>query len=135
MPTANTKLQEIFIFSTSHRIQRIGILCVFIGTIQQPRHLGRRVDEESNKKRHRKEAVQSRKGCPSHKCFYILFCVTQFLFLLGFSKSSDNVTANNKKSISKKKPTSVSEITISYLHKNIIIPLLVMWVVYTNMCG
>ena len=61
MPTANTKLQEIFIFSTSHRIQPIAILYVFIETIQQPRPLGRGVDEESNKKRHRKEGVQSKK--------------------------------------------------------------------------
>ena len=43
------KLQEIFIFSISHRIPPIAILCIFIGAIQQVRHLKRRVDKESNK--------------------------------------------------------------------------------------
>ena len=67
---------------------------------------------ERNKKWHRKEGVQSKKWCPSHKFSYIHFSVT------------DNLTANNKKSTSKKDATIVSEITIQYLHKNIIIPLL-----------
>ena len=49
--------------------------------------------------------------------FYALFSVTQSLFLLGFSSSPDNITANNKKSTSKKVPTSMSEITIKYLLK------------------
>ena len=44
--------------------------------------------------------VQPKKWCPSHKFFYVLFLVTQF-FLLGFSCSSDNTTANNKKNTSK----------------------------------
>ena len=61
MPTASIKLQEIFIFSTSPRIPPIAILCIFIGAIQQVRHLGRGVDKESNKKRHRKEGVHSKK--------------------------------------------------------------------------
>ena len=55
------KLQEIFIFLISHRIPPIAILCIFIRAIQQVRHLGRGVDEESNKKRHRKESVHSKK--------------------------------------------------------------------------
>ena len=67
---------------------------------------------ERNKKWHRKEGVQSKKWCPSHKFSYIHFSVT------------DNLTANNKKSTSKKDATIVSEITIQYLHKNIIILLL-----------
>ena len=80
------------------------------------------VDEESNKKWHRKEGVHSKKWCHSHKFFYVLFSVTQSLFLLGFSSSPGNITASNKKSTSKKVPTSLSEITIKYLYKNIIIP-------------
>ena len=80
------------------------------------------VDKESNKKWHRKEDMQSKKWCPSHKFFYVLFSVTQSLFLLGFSSSPGNITASNKKSISKKVPTSISEITMKYLYKNIIIP-------------
>ena len=60
MWTASIKLQEIFIFSISHRIPLIAILGIFIGTLQQVRHLGRGVDEESNKKRHRKEIVQTK---------------------------------------------------------------------------
>ena len=75
---------------------------------------GEGVDKESNKKWHRKEGVQSR------KFFYVLFSVTQSLFLLVFSISPGNITANNKKSTSKKVPTSISKITIKYLLKNII---------------
>ena len=41
----------------------------------------------------------------------ILFAVTKSFFL-GSSRSSDNITASNKKSTSKKEPNSVSEITI-----------------------
>ena len=33
-----------------------------------------------------------------HKFFYGLFSVTQSLFLLGFSRRTDNITARNKKS-------------------------------------
>ena len=61
MPTASIKLQEIFIFSTSHRVPPIPILCVFVGAIQQVLHVGKGVDKENNKKRHRKESVQSKK--------------------------------------------------------------------------
>ena len=96
-----------------HRIPHIAMLCVFIGTIQQVRHLGRGgVNEECNKKWHRKEVVQSKKWCPSHKFFYVPFSVTQSLFLLGFSWSPDNITASNKSSTSKKEPASESEVTI-----------------------
>ena len=86
--------------------------------------LGKRegVDEESNKKWHRKEGVQSKKWCPSHNFFCVLFSVTQSLFLLGFSSSTDDITTRNKRSISKKVSTSIVEITIKYLLKNIIIP-------------
>ena len=68
--------------------------------------------------------MQSKKLCPSNKFFYALFPVTQSLFLLGLSWSPENITTSNKKSTSKKKPTSVSKITMQYFHKNIIIPLL-----------
>ena len=68
--------------------------------------------------------MQSKKLCPSNKFFYVLFPVTQSLFLLGLSWSPENITASNKKSTSKKKPTSVSKITMQYFHKNILIPLL-----------
>ena len=48
------------------------------------------------------------------------FSNSQYLFLLGFSWSH-NITASNKKSTSKKEPTSAS---IWRLHKNIIILLI-----------
>ena len=64
MPTASIKCQEIFISSTSHRIPPIAVLCIFIGAIQQVRHLGRGVDVEKNKKRHRKEGMQSKSDVP-----------------------------------------------------------------------
>ena len=67
------------------------------------------VDEESNKK-----------WCCSQK-FFFFFSVTQS-FLLSFLWRSDNITASSEKNISKKEPTSVSDITL-YLHKNIIIPM------------
>ena len=71
----------------------------------------------------RKKGVQSKQWCPSDKFFYLLFSVTESLFLLGFSQSSDNITASNKKSTSNKEPLIVSKITIKYLQKIIIIPL------------
>ena len=82
---------------------------------------GEGVGEESSRKWHRKDGVQPKKYL-SHKFFYVLFSVTQSLFLLGFSSSPGNMTASNKKSTSKKVPNNISEITIKYLHKNIIIP-------------
>ena len=48
----------------------------------------------------------------SYKFFHVLFSVTQSLFFLGFSRSSDNITASNKESTSEEEPSSVSEITI-----------------------
>ena len=80
------------------------------------------VDEERNKKWHRKEGVWQKRQCPSHKFFYVLFSVTQFSFLPGFSSSPGNITASIKQNTSKKVPTSISEITIKYLHKNLRIP-------------
>ena len=72
--------------------------------------------------------------CFSHKFFYVLFSVTQS-FLLRFSWSCDNNTASNKKSISEKEPASVPEITISYLQKNIIIPLLCQCELFEHKCA
>ena len=80
------------------------------------------VDEESNKKWDRKEGVSRKKWCPSHKFLSVLFSVTQFSFLPGFSSSPGNITASIKQNTSKKVPTSISEITIKYLHKNLRIP-------------
>ena len=84
---------------------------------------GEREDKESNRKWHRKESVQLKNWCPSYKFFYVLFSVTQS-FLLGFSWSSDNIPVRAIRRTSKNEPTCISEITISYLHKNIVIPLL-----------
>ena len=64
-----------------------------------------------------KQVMNPTKILPLH------FFVTQSFFL-SFSQNSDYTTASYIKSTSKKEPISVSEITISYLHKNIIIPLL-----------
>ena len=65
------------------------------------------VDKESNKKWHRKEGVQSKKWCPWHKFFHVLFSVSQSFFLLGFSSGTNNIIASNKKSAFKKMPTSI----------------------------
>ena len=72
---------------------------------------GEGTDEESSKKWHKKEGVQSKKWRPSHKFFCVLFSATQS-FLLVFSGSSDNIIASNNKSTSKKEPITLSEITI-----------------------
>ena len=79
---------------SSHWIPTIAILCIFIGTIQQVCHVGE--NKESNKKLRGNWGVQSKKWCPSHKFFFVLFSVTQS-FLLGFSWSSDNITVSKKK--------------------------------------
>ena len=105
-----------------HRTPSIAILWIFIGTIQQVLGKGVAVDEEKHEKWHRKEGVQWKKWSPSHKFLYVLFSITQCLFLLRFSSGPDNITASITKSTSKKVPTSISEITIKYLRKNIIIP-------------
>ena len=98
---------------SSQGIPTTAILRIFIRKIKQVHHFGRGkgVDEESNKKWHRKDDVQSKKWCPSHKFFYVFFAVTKS-FLLGFWCSSDNITASDKKSTSKKEPTSLFEITM-----------------------
>ena len=56
--------------------------------------------------------MESQKWCPTHKFFYVLSSVTQSLFLLGFSSSSDNITASSKKSTSMNELTIVFEVTI-----------------------
>ena len=83
---------------------------------------GQGVDEKSNKKWHRKEVVQSKRWCPSHKYLYALFPVTESLFLPGIERTS------------KKEPPTVSEITIWYIHKNIIIPLLYQCELFIHTC-
>ena len=60
----------------------------------------RRVDEKSDKKWYKKERVQLKKWCPLRKFPYVFFSVTQS-FLLGFSWSSDIITASNKINTSK----------------------------------
>ena len=130
-------MQVIFWFSMSHIIPPIAI-SIFIGAIQQVCHLGRRVDEKSSKTLHRREGVQSKMWCPSHKFFYVLFFVTQSLFLLDFSKSPDNISASNKKSIPVKKQEKAYQCTWnSYLifgQKYYNSATFSMWVVYTHTC-
>ena len=119
---------------SSHGIPTIAILCIFIGPIQQVRHLGR---ERKQTKKAAKNDIE-RRACSQkidipHKFFYGLFSLTQS-FLLSFSWSSDNITASNKKSTCKKEPISVSEIAISYLNKNIIIPQLCQCGLFVQTC-
>ena len=92
---------------------------------------GKGVEEERNKKWHRKESMQSKKCCPSYKFFYTPFSVTQSFFF-GLSWSSDNITASNKINAFKKDPISLSEIAMQYLHKNIVIPLLCQWRLFAH---
>ena len=89
---------------------------------------GEGVDEKSNKKWHRKEGAQPKKWCPAYNFFYVLFFVTQSLFLLGFSSSPD----------SKQQKEHIQESTYQYIWNNNKIfsqkydnsTTLSMWVVY-----
>ena len=124
---------------SSHRISTITILSIFIGTIHGYSIIGTRYDtwegggNRKRKQRHKKIDVQSKKWCPSLRFFYVLFSVIQS-FLYGLSWSSHNVTASSKKNTSKKEPISLFEITIQYLHKNIIIPLLCQCGLFAHTC-
>ena len=73
-----------------------------------------------------RRACGQKKDVPHTNSSMYLFFVTESLLLLGFSWSTDNITASSKKNTSKKEPPSISEITI-YLHKNIAIPLFCQW--------
>ena len=123
---------------SSHRIPPIAVLYIFIlGAFSKY------IIWEGRGSRRRKQQKMTQKGggrvvpmwCPTHKFFYVLYSVTQSLYLFGFSWSSDNTTASNKKGTFKKDPTSVSEIT-SYIifaqkyNSNT----LSMWAVFTYIC-
>ena len=96
--------------------------------------MGRVVDEEGNKKWHRKEGVQSKKWWPSRKFFYDVLSSATQSFISSWFLIKLWLYYSEKKSQFKKKSTSVSEITISYLHKNIIIPLLCQFGLFVNTC-
>ena len=85
------------------------------------------VDKESNKNDIKGWRAVKKSGC--------IFSVTRSLFLFTFSWGSDNTIASNKKSTSKKEPTSAPEITIYYWHKNIVIPLLCQCGLFLHTCA
>ena len=60
------------------------------------RRKGKGVDGESKKSDVECQRAVKKIMSP-HKFFYGLFSVTQSLFLLGFSRRTDNITARNKK--------------------------------------
>ena len=76
----------------------------------------------------------SQKSDASHKNSSLYFYSVAQSFCFCSSWSFDNITTSNKKSTSKKEPTSESEIITSYLHKNIIIPLLWQWGLFIHTC-
>ena len=96
--------------------------------------MGRVVGEEGNKKWHRKEGVQSKKWWPSRKFFYDVLSSATQSFISSWFLIKLWLYYSEKKSQFKKKSTSVSEITISYLHKNIIIPLLCQFRLFVSTC-
>ena len=61
-----------------------------------------------------KKALLLKKTCSIKLKKIVMFSIVSLTqsFLLGFSWCLDNITASNKKSISKKEPTSVSETAI-----------------------
>ena len=96
---------------SSHRIPPILILCIGPFSKYVTLEWG-----EGGPKKQQKNGIE-KKAC-SQKVMsltQILLCtfsITQSLFLIGFSRRSDNIKASNKKSTSKKEPSSASEITI-----------------------
>ena len=78
------KLQEIFIFLTSHRIPPIAILCIFIEAIQQVRHLGKEQSQKATKNGIERRACSHQSDTP-HTDSSMFFSVAQSLFLPGFS--------------------------------------------------
>ena len=74
---------------------------------------GKRVDEEINKKEYKEDRAVTHKNCDiTHKNYFMYFLSITQSFFLGFSRTSDNFTANNKKRKSRIEPTIVSETTI-----------------------
>ena len=69
---------------------------------------GEGVDKNSDKK-WKWHSKKQKKWCSSSKFFYVLCFVAQSP-LLGFSRSSDSITASNKKS--HPRAISISEVTI-----------------------
>ena len=120
---ASIKLQVIVIFLTAHSwylhtgYQQSQILCIFLGVIQKARHLGR--GKEQTKKAIK---MTQKGGCAVKK----VISFTQVILCTFFCNSTfpDNITLINKKNTSKKEPAGMFQITISYLHKNTIFPLL-----------
>ena len=84
-------------------------------------HLGRGVDEGSNKKRHKREGVHSKKWCLSPKFFYILYSVTQFFSFLVSHKAPIILQWATKRA-HPRKCLYYNSTTLS------------MWVVYTHVC-
>ena len=118
----------------SHRIPTIAILCIFLGAIQQVHQVGRereKTKEATENDIERGRAVK-KSDAPHTNSSIFFFSVTQSF--LGFSRSSDNIAVSKKKSTSKKESTSISEITISYLLKNIIILLLCQYGLFIHTC-
>ena len=86
MLTSHNKIAEEFhIFNITQNTTCIAILCIFFGAIQQIRHLGRGVDEESNKNDIERGACSQKSDVPHTNYFMnFFFSITQSLFLLGF---------------------------------------------------
>ena len=96
---------------SSHRIPPILILCIGPFSKYVTLEWGEEGPKKQQKNGIEKKAC-SQKVITLTQILLCTFSMTQSLFLLGFSWSSDNITASNKKSTSKKEPTSASEITI-----------------------
>ena len=102
---------------SSDRIPSIAILWIFI---QQVRHLerGRKYTKKAIKSDIERRACNEKSDVPhTNSSMQFFFC--NWIF---FPSWFLNITASIKKRTSKKVPTSKTEITIKYLHKNIIIP-------------
>ena len=94
---------------------------------------GEGVDKENQKVTEKGGRAVKKVMSLTHIPLCTFFCNSS-LFNLGFSSSPGNITASIKKSSSKKVSTSIFEITIKYLYKNIIPPLCQCELFIQNVC-
>ena len=120
---------------SSQRTATIAILCTFKRAIQQVRHLerGKKCTKKATKNDIERRARSQKGNVPHKDSSMYFFSVTQS-FRLGFWWGFDNITVSKKKRAHQRKSLPVYEITISYLHKSIIIPVLCQCVLFVQIC-
>ena len=126
------KLQEIFIFLTSHRIPSIATLCIFIEAIHQLRHLGRGVVKKATK------TEVERRACSQKVTLLSKILLCTFFFNLSFIPSwfliklRQDYSEQQKEHIQEKAYQCIWNTYIIFPQKYYNSTTLPMWVVYTH---